>query len=98
MLVYNKILKDRKTLTYTYFIKCKKCGYKTTVDYPIRNEISISRLSCDMCEKPIPQVIIQDSMSSAISTNTEPTVELKNVKVTIPTQKRKPTYKKHKKR
>jgi hypothetical protein len=58
MQIVNKVLLDKTNLTYTYFLVCKKCGYSTTVDKRERYEIEASQLPCDLCEKPIPQVIV----------------------------------------
>ena len=60
MQIVNKVLLDKTNLTYTYFLVCKKCGYSTTVDKRERHEIEASQLQCDLCEKPIPQVVMPD--------------------------------------
>jgi len=58
MRILNKVLKDSATLTYTYTCVCKHCGFTKDVDKVEKKEIEISQLPCEVCQKPIPQVVM----------------------------------------
>ena len=60
MQIVNRILKDKSTLTYTYTCVCKHCGFKKEIVIPRKNEIEIAQTPCDLCEKPIPQVVMPE--------------------------------------
>ena len=62
MRIINKVLKDKPTLTYTYTIRCAKCGYQDKKELLAKNEIDISRMKCPICDvvPPIPQRIIPE--------------------------------------
>lgn len=62
MRIINRVLKDKRTLTYAYTTKCTKCGFVQVISLPRKNEIIIAQTQCPQCsiEQPIPQTVIQE--------------------------------------
>lgn len=85
MKIVNRVLKDKKTLTYTYSCVCTECGNAITIDKPRKKEIEIAQLPCDKCEKPIPQIVMPDH---EITLPHKPKAPVKKVKPTKKNRKR----------
>jgi len=88
MKIVNRVLKDKKNLTYTYTCVCRDCGNTITIVKPRKQEIEISQLPCDKCEKPIPQVVIPEVITPKQVFQPKAKTPVKKVKPTKKNRKR----------